>query len=297
MGENNPALLVSAQEHEESRMLSMPFMDHLEELRARILKAFYGLAAAFVLCLSLAGQLWDVIQAPAKAALQHLGVNPPRLAVHTPMEAFTVIWVELPLLCSVFLASPWIVYQVWAFIAPGLYKRERRWAVPFVLITGGLFLTGGLFAYLVAFRYGLEFLLGIAIGNDVTLVVSISDYFNLFCNVTLGAVLVFELPVLIFLLTLLGLASPRFLMRHSRYAILGIVVLAALLTPTPDFVNLMLVAVPMCLLLFVGLLASYFLVLRREQKQLPWKKTILIGALLLLAALVGYAILARYHFV
>jgi len=297
MGENNPALLVSAQEHEESRMLSMPFMGHLEELRARILKAFYGLAAAFVLCLSFAGQLWDVIQAPAKAALQHLGVNPPRLAVHTPMEAFTVIWVELPLLCSVFLASPWIVYQVWAFIAPGLYKRERRWAVPFVLITGGLFLTGGLFAYLVAFRYGLEFLLGIAIGNDVTLVVSISDYFNLFCNVTLGAGLVFELPVLIFLLTLLGLASPRFLMRHSRYAILGIVVLAALLTPTPDFVNLMLVAVPMCLLFFVGLLASYFLVLRREQKQLPWKKTILIGALLLLAALVGYAILARYHFV
>jgi sec-independent protein translocase protein TatC len=295
MGENNQTILAVAREQEEARMLSMPLMGHLEELRARILKAFYGLAAAFVLCLSFAGKLWDVIQAPAKEALLHLGVNPPRLAVHTPMEAFTVIWVELPLLCSVFLASPWIVYQLWAFIAPGLYKRERRWAVPFVLVTGGLFLTGGLFAYLLAFRYGLEFLLGIAIGNDVTLVVSISDYFNLFCNVTLGAGLVFELPVLIFLLTLLGIASPRFLLRHSRYAIFAIVVIAAVLTPTPDFVNLMIFAVPMCALFFVGVFASYTLVLRRERMKLPWNKIILVGAMLVLAVMAAYVLYARYY--
>lgn len=290
MGHENQAVLASTEEREELGMLSMSLMEHLVELRSRIVKALYGLAIAFVLSLSFAGQLWDVIKAPATEALKHLGVNPPRLAVHTPMEAFSVIWVELPLLCSVFLSSPWIVYQLWAFISPGLYKRERRWAVPFVLITGGLFLFGGLFAYFLAFRFGLEFLLGIAIGNDVQLVISISDYFNLFCNVTLGAGLVFELPVLIFLLTLLHVASPRFLLRHSRYAIVIIVAAAAILTPTPDYFNLMLVAVPMCVLYFVGVFVSYLLVLRREEKKLPWKTIILCTILVVVLAVALYAV-------
>ncbi|HYL75644.1 MAG TPA: twin-arginine translocase subunit TatC [Bryobacteraceae bacterium] len=166
MGDEN--VLVGA---EEPGMLSMSLMEHLEELRSRIVKALYGLAAAFALSLSFAGQLWDVIKAPVTEALQHLGVSPPKLAVHTPMQAFTVIWVELPLLCS----APWIVYQLWSFVSPGLYKREWRWAVPLV---------GGLFAYFLASRFGLEFLLGVAIGNGVQPVTSISDYFNLFCNVS-----------------------------------------------------------------------------------------------------------------
>jgi sec-independent protein translocase protein TatC len=276
-------------------MIGMSLTEHLEELRSRIIKALYGLAVAFVLSLSFAGQLWDVIKAPATEALQHLGVNPPRLAVHTPMEAFTVIWVELPLLCSVFLASPWIVYQLWAFISPGLFKRERRLAVPFVLTTGGLFLVGGLFAYFLAFRFGLEFLFGIATGNDVQPVISISDYFNLFCNVTLGAGLVFELPVLIFLLTLLHVASPRFLLRHSRYAIIIIVAAAAVLTPTPDYFNLMLVAVPMCVLYFLGVFLSYLLVLRREGNRLPWKAVTLSLVLVLFLTVTAYALVTYLH--
>ena len=188
-------------------MLRMSFMEHLEELRGRIIKALYGLVIAFVGSLIFAGQLWDIISDPAVEALKHLGVNPPRLAQLTPMESFSIIWVKLPLLCSVFIASPWIVYQVWSFISPGLYKKERRWAMPFVLLTAGLFITGGLFAYFLAFRFGLEFLLGIGMSNNVQLVVSITEYFDLFVNVTLGVALVFELPVLIFLLTLLRILS------------------------------------------------------------------------------------------
>ena len=111
----------------------MSFMEHLEELRSRILKAVYGLAVAFVISLIYAGKLWDIISDPAVEALKHLHVEPPQLAQLTPMEGFSIIWVKLPLLCSVFIASPWIVYQVWAFISPGLYKKERRWALPFVL--------------------------------------------------------------------------------------------------------------------------------------------------------------------
>ena len=280
---------------EEHGMLRMSFMDHLEELRSRIIKALYGLLVAFVASLVFAGQLWDIISEPAVSALKHLGVVPPHLVQITPMESFSIIWVQLPLLCSVFLASPWVVYQVWAFIAPGLYKRERRWAAPFVLITAGLFIAGGLFAYFLAFRFGLEFLLGIGMSNHVTPMVSITEYFDLFVNVTLGVGVVFELPVLIFVLTLLRVASPRFLLRHSRYAILAIVIIAAIITPTPDFFNLMLFAIPMCALYFVGVFFGYLLVLRREGKQFPWKPMLLILLGVLVIAAIIYFAFTYYH--
>jgi len=267
-------------------MLRMSFMEHLEELRSRIIRALYGLLVAFVLALGFANKLWDFVSDPAVEALKHLHVNPPRLVILTPMEAFSVIWVELPLLASVFIASPWIVYQLWAFISPGLYKKERRLALPFVLLTAGLFIGGGCFAYFLAFRYGLEFLLGIGMTNGVTPVVSITEYFDLFVNVTLGVALVFELPVVIFLLTLLHLLSPRFLLRHSRYAILAIVIVAAIITPTPDVFNLMLFAIPMCLLYFVGVFAGLVLVMRREGRTVPWRTivwTIVIAAIVIAA--------------
>jgi sec-independent protein translocase protein TatC len=290
-----PPPAVSPEDEEEDSMLRMSFMEHLEELRSRIIKALYGLASAFVFALVFAGKLWDIISDPAIDALKHLHVEPPQLAQLTPMEAFSIIWVQLPLLCSVFLASPWIVYQVWAFISPGLYKKERRLALPFVLLTAGLFIGGGCFAYFLAFRYGLEFLLGIGMSNNVRPVVSITEYFDLFVNVTLGVGLVFEMPVLIFLLTLLRLLSPRFLLRHSRYAILAIVIIAAIITPTPDVFNLMLFAVPMCLLYFVGVFAGLGLVMRREGRTVPWRKALLIvlGIGLVIAAIVF--VMIHYH--
>jgi len=280
------------EDEEEQGMLRMSFMEHLEELRSRIIKALYGLLVSFVVSLTFANELWKIISEPAIAALTHLNVIPPKLAQLEPMESFSIIWVQLPLLCSVFIASPWIVWQLWAFIAPGLYKKERRWAMPFVLLTAGLFIGGGLFAYFVAFRYGLEFLLGIGMSNNVQPVVSITKYFDLFVNVTLGVGLVFELPVLIFLLTLLRVASPRFLLRHSRYAILVIVIIAAIVTPTPDVFNLMLFAIPMCALFFIGIFASFLLVFKREGKRFPWKKFIwIVLAVLVVIGLIIAAIL------
>ncbi len=280
-------------------MLRMSFMEHLEELRNRIIRALYGLGIAFVLALGFANKLWDFVSDPATEALKHLHVNPPRLALLTPMEGFSVIWVELPLLASVFIASPWIVYQLWAFISPGLYKKERRLALPFVLLTAGLFIGGGCFAYFLAFRYGLEFLLGIGMMNNVQPVVSITEYFDLFVNVTLGVALVFELPVVIFLLTLLHLLSPRFLLRHSRYAILAIVVVAAIITPTPDVFNLMLFAVPMCALYFVGVFAGLLLVMRREGRAMPWGliARIVVIVVLIVAAIVAAMMHFHVHFV
>ncbi len=277
-------------------MLRMSFLEHLEELRSRLLLSLAGLGVSFVACLVFANDLWRVISAPAIGALKSIGADP-TLAQIKPMDAFTTIWVKVPMLAALFVASPWVLYQVWAFIAPGLYKRERRWAAPFVICTAGLFILGGLFAYFVAFRFGLEFLLSIGKDINVKPVVSLTEYFDLFVNVTLGVGLVFELPVLLFFLTLIRVVSPRFLLRNTRYAILLIVIIAAVITPTPDVFNLMLFSVPMCVLYFVGVFASYLLILNREQRRFPWGKAALVLLLiLLLAAGPFYFAVTRYGF-
>ena len=264
-------------------MLRMSFLDHLQEMRSRIVKMVLGLLAAGMISLTFVNQLWRLIASPAVEALTSLGIRPPTLKAITPMEQFNVIWVKLPFLCALFIASPWVVYQIWAFISPGLYKRERRYAAPFILCSAGLFIMGGAFAYLVAFRFTLTFLLGIGVGNYVDPMVSIGEYFDLFVNVTLGVALVFEMPVVIFFLTLLRVVSPAFLVKHSRYAILGIFVVAAIVTPTPDAFNMLLFALPMCLLFYVGLFAGYILVLKREGRRFPWNKVLMIGGIAMVA--------------
>jgi sec-independent protein translocase protein TatC len=290
----------AGEEDEDEGMLRMSFLEHLEEMRHRIIRALQGFGIAFLVCIVFANQLWDIVRAPAVDALKKIGVNPPVLVINEPMEGFSIIWVKVPLVMSLFVASPWVLYQVWAFISPGLYQREKKWAVPFVLSTAGLFIAGGAFAYFVAFRFGLAFLLGLGLGGGVVPLVTITNYFDLFVNVMLGVALVFELPVAIFFLTLLHIASPEFLLRHSRYAILAIVIIAAIVTPTPDVFNLMLFAVPMCLLFFVGIFASYLLVMHREGRRFPWGKILGWGAVIVVAVgSVLYLLLARfgYHLV
>lgn len=259
---------------EEEGMARMSFLDHLEELRHRILMVVYGLVAAFCITICFANQMWDIVRQPAKIALEHLNINPPNLILISPMDSFQIIWMKLPLLAAIFLASPWVLYQVWAFIAPGLYKHERKWAVPFVTSSAGLFILGGFFAYFVAFRYGLEFLLGLGIGGGITPGINVNEYYDLFVDVMLAVGMVFEIPVMLFLLTLVHVANPAFLVRHSRYAILIIVILAAVITPTGDVFNLTLFATPMILLFYVGIFASWLLVLHREKRRFPWAKVL-----------------------
>jgi sec-independent protein translocase protein TatC len=281
---------------EEEGMLRMSFMEHLEELRSRILKALAGVAIAFVFSLIFADPMWKAVSNPAIDALKQLGFQQ-KLVFITPTEAFMTIWMKLPLLAAIFLASPWILYQVWAFIAPGLYRRERRWAAPFVIISAGLFITGGLFAYFLAFRFALKFLLGIGRNINVQPMVTVTEYFDLFVNVMLGIGLVFELPVLIFFLTLLRIASPSFLLRHSRYAILAIAIVAAIVTPTPDVFNMILFCVPMWALFYVGIFAGYLLVLRREHRRFPWGKVLpWVGLVIIAAAAAGWYFAGKYGY-
>jgi sec-independent protein translocase protein TatC len=263
-------------DEDDDGMLRMSFLEHLEELRKRLILSVAGLGVAFLASLIFTNQLWEVVQEPAAEALKSLGYKDLTLVMTSPMESFSIIWVKLPMLVSLFLASPWLLYQVWSFVAPGLYKRERRWAAPFIICSAGLFITGGLFAYYVAFRFGLTFLLGIGQAVNVRPMITITEYFDIFVNVILGIGIVFELPVLIFFLTLIRIASPRFLLANSRYAVLGIVILAAVITPTPDIINLMLFSVPMIILFFAGVFASYLLVLSRENRRFPWGTFLLV---------------------
>lgn len=285
------------EDDEEEGMARMSFLEHLEELRKRILLMFGGVGVAFFLCLFFSDELWKFVVTPATTALIHLHVNPPELAQISPMDSFRILWMELPILAAVFIASPWIMYQIWAFIAPGLYKRERRWAGPFVISSAGLFILGGLFAYFIAFRYGLEFLMGLAMGKGVRPYISMTEYYDLFVDVILGVGIIFEIPILLFLLTLIRVVNPGFLVRHSRYAILIIVFLAAVITPTGDVFNLALFATPMIILFYVGIFASWLLVLKRENRAFPWRafwKWFGIG--IVLVALAGGFIAWHYGF-
>jgi sec-independent protein translocase protein TatC len=296
----------AAEDDAEDGMLRMSFMDHLEELRLRIIRALMGLGVAFALAIFFSPQLWEVVKQPAIKACMQNGIAATECLVATEAtEGFQIQWVKLPLLAALFLASPWLFFQIWSFVAPGLYDKEKKWALPFVLCTAGLFISGGLFAYLVAFPLGLGFLLSITVSGGIKTFLNITEYFGLFVNVTLGMGAVFEIPILIFFLALLRIVSPRFLIENSRYAILIIVVVAAVLTPTPDVVNLLLIAGPMSLLYFGGVFAAYLLTLHRENQAFPWMILvgIILGFLVLIAVVLyfavsqyGYQLIYQYPF-
>lgn len=281
---------IEAKRDESEELASMSLFGHLEELRSRLLRCLAGIAIAVALSFTFTDALWNFVKQPAKAALIAAG-QPPQLMQTESMEVLTVIWFKLPLVCAVFLASPWVLYQLWAFISPGLYRHERRWAAPFILGSAALFIAGGVFGYFVVFRYGLTFLLSVGRGRDVTPGITVTDYFDKFVNVILGVSVSFELPVLIMLLVMLRIATPGFLLRHSRYAILAIMIVAAVITPTTDPFNLMLVSGPLCALFFVGIGAGYLVTLRREGGGVPKRALVGIGVACLAAA--GYWWYAR----
>jgi sec-independent protein translocase protein TatC len=289
------AVSLTGDDGEDSGLLRMSCLEHLEELRTRILRALCGFGLVFLLCAIFSQQLFEAVLAPGLLALRNTGIPGAHFVAIDVFERFSIIWVWTPVVASIFLASPLVLYQGWAFISPGLYERERKWAVPFILCTAGLFIAGGLFGYFIAFPYTLTFLLGIG-GREVVSEISIDSYFERFVDTMLGIGLVFELPVLIFFLTLVRVASPSFLLNHSRYAILIIVIVAAAITPSTDALTLTLCAVPMCLLFFLGIFASYLLVLRREKRRFPWRAFLTwlgIVAAVIAAALV--LAITEYH--
>jgi len=227
----------------------MSFLDHLEELRRRIIHSLIAIGAALAVCWTLADPLFKIVSRPIVA----YGV---KLNMTKPTEGFN-LELKLAFLAAVFLAAPFILAQVWLFIAPGLYKHERRYALPFIVFSTVLFVAGGLFGYWVAFPFALQFLIEWGRNMDLTMIISASEYFDLFIMVELGLAVIFEIPAVIFVLARIGLVSGKFLLRNTRYAILIACVVAAIITPTTDIPNMMMMAVPMILLYLLGVVVAF----------------------------------------
>jgi sec-independent protein translocase protein TatC len=253
-------------EEDEEEMVKMSFLDHLEELRRRIVYSVIAIAVAFFICWGFSGMIYEYMSEPVRQVLVEMGLED-RLYYTKPTDAF-MLYLNLALVAGLFLASPFVLYQVWAFISPGLYHKERRYAVPFVFSCSALFIGGGLFGYFIAFPFALKFLLTFG-GDKVTPWITINEYADLFWTVILGLGIVFELPVLMMFLGLLGIVTPGFLLRNFRYAVLLIFVVAAILTPTPDIINLMVFATPMVALYMVGV-GLVFIVTRGRTRRTRW---------------------------
>lgn len=254
---------------------SMTFLEHLEDLRSRVIRSLAGLAVAYAASLLFAEQIWLAVSEPASRALRALGYRD-ELIFLDPIDGFSILYIKLPVVAALFLSSPWTLWQIWGFVAPGLYRREKRVVAPIIIVSSLLFVGGGYFAYEILFRQGLQFLLGIGQGLHAQPAISMERYTDLFINVVIGVGVLFELPVAIFFLALLRVASASFLFANSRYAVLIIVLGAAFFSPTQDAYNLALLAGPMLLLYFAGVGAAFVLELQRGERRVPWVAAIIV---------------------
>jgi sec-independent protein translocase protein TatC len=238
---------------EEERMPSMSFLEHLEELRTRIFHALVAIAIGMGLCWWYHQTLFSFIQKPILDVLRPYGID--KLVVLTPTEAFN-LYLKVSALGGLFITSPYVLYQVWLFISPGLYRREKKYVTPFLFFTVLLFVGGGYFGYRMVFPAALKWLIGI--GGQFTPMITVHEYTDLFLTVILGLGIVFEMPILVFFLALMGVVSAGWMWRNIRYAILGIFIVAGALAPTPDISSMVIFASPMLVLYFVSIGIAWF---------------------------------------
>ena len=227
----------------------MSLMEHLDELRRRIIHSALYLAAGFIVAYIFHERLYGFVQMP----LDRLGI---KLNYTHPMDALN-LYLQVSLIGGAILASPFILYQVWLFIAPGLYQREKRFVIPFMTATMGLFLGGAAFGYFYVLPGALKILI-LGFGQKFNPIITIEEYTGFFLSIILGLGISFEMPILIFFLALFGIVSPRFLWKNIRYAILAIFLVAAIITPSPDPWTMCIYAVPMLTLYLIGILVAWW---------------------------------------
>jgi len=235
---------------DESELSRMSFLEHLEELRKRILYSIIALGISFFVCWGFAQEIFHYLELPI---LQYLPKGE-KLAF-TRLASPFFLYMKVAFLGAIFLSAPVILWQVWCFISPGLYKKERRYAAPFIIFASLFFILGGWFGYTYIFPLACKFF--IEMGQNFKQVITIDDYFSFASKMILGMGLVFETPILIFFLARLGIVTPAFLLQKFKYAVLIIFIVAAIITPTPDMVTQTALAVPMILLYLLGIAIAY----------------------------------------
>ena len=259
MSAEQPTTANSAPKTDEKEM---PFLDHLEELRSRLIKVLLSVAFFTALSWFFIERIFDFLVMPYRQAvvLAKAQVQDPatlesvRLIFTNPTGGF-MIYIKLAITVGILFSIPVIVFQVWQFIAPGLLLRERRIAVWVVFFTTICFMAGALFCYYVVLKYGLGFLL--TFQSDVlTPMVSIDEYFGFVTILLIVFGLVFEMPVIAFFLTKIGLLTPEFMRQKRRYSIVAIFVAAAVLTPSTDAFTMMLLVLPLLVLYEISIWVS-----------------------------------------
>ncbi len=241
----------------------MSFLEHLEELRVRLLRSIYSIVIGSVVCFIFHSQIFDYLDKPLRDALVAAGQDA-HLVATNPVDPFN-LFIKISILGGLFIASPYILFQLWLFVAPGLYRNEKKYIWPFVLLTSGLFMTGGFFAYSVAMPKVFKFL--VEFGGQFRWMVTINEYWDLAMSIIVAVGLVFELPVVIMLLSIFGIVTPKFLLRHYRIAVLLTAVVAAAIVPSNDMASIFVVWIPLVGLYFLSIGLSWLVYWKKNRNK------------------------------
>ncbi len=251
----------------------MPFFEHIRELRDRARGAAIAFAIAFVGCWFFSQQIYDWLRAPVDEAwlanAAQLGDHPV-LVFSKPTEPFW-IYMSVSMWAGIFVASPFIFYQLWRFIAPGLYQREKRIGMAFATFSGVFFIAGALFCYYFVLGNLYRYLLEYGVKDKLIPQLNMSEYFDLTKDMMLAFGGVFELPLLIFFLAMVGLVTHRSLWRFNRWFIVLAFIIGAILTPSPDVVSQVMMALPMIGLYNLSILGAFFVVRGKERRKAAQK--------------------------
>ncbi|MGC8720417.1 MAG: twin-arginine translocase subunit TatC [Thermodesulforhabdaceae bacterium] len=230
-----------------------PFLEHLEELRVRLIRCFIAVIVGFFVCYGFKEELFRVLVMPLIKVLpadrsQHL--------IYTaPQEAF-LVYVKISFVTGIFLAMPVIMFEFWRFVAPGLYEHEKKYLLPIVIVTVMFFACGVAFCYFVALPFGFQFFTSFA-SEYISPMISTREFLSFTLKLLFSFGLVFELPVVVFFLARLGIIQSDFLKRYRRFAILIIFIVAAIITP-PDALSQIIMAIPLCLLYEISVWVAHF---------------------------------------
>ena len=243
----------------------MTFLEHLEDLRKRIFHSLIAIIIAVIPAWAFSKDIYNILAIPVNKYLP----EGTKLAFTTLSDPFFV-YIKVAFMAAIFFTSPYIFLQFWYFVAPGLYRKEKKHVIPFVLFTTVFFSLGALFGFYVVFPFAVRFFLNV--GTDFNPVITINQYLTLALRVLLGLALVFEMPTLVFFLSRMGIITARFMVKNFKYAILITFIIAAIITPTPDPVTQTIVALPMLALYGLSILIA-LVVGKRKKKEKEKKDT------------------------
>ena len=228
----------------------MSFLSHLRELRQRIFYTLAGLLLGTLICFSWAPEMFELLRQPLAE------IQDQQMIVIGPLEMF-ITYLKLAVLAGLFLTSPWILAQIWFFIAPGLYTHEKKWLAPFIILGSLFFIAGGYFAYAIVLPMGFEYLVQM-VPDSVAAQFSVAVYFALVVRLILAFGIVFELPLVMWILSAAGIIHPDTYSSIRKYWLVISVALAAFLTPPDPFTQLMM-AIPLVLFFEAGILGARIL--------------------------------------